>query len=167
VSIDVILLGVWEDGHPRVGRRYRSGCGVRLGLARAVAKRLVIVVIDDLELSTRTRVVSGVDGRRTLAVGRKRGPAPNVAGKTVVVDDGVATGSTVRACLQQLRDDDAGRIVLAVPVGPPEMVRELEAIADEVVCLETPRRFMGVGQFYDRFDQVSDEEAMAYLERGS
>jgi len=93
---------------------------------------------------------------------------PDLTGKTVaVVDDGVATGSTVRACLQMLRNSDAARIVLAVPVGPPDTVHELQALADEVVCLETPSSFTGVGQFYERFDQVSDEEAMAYLESSS
>ncbi|WP_340101457.1 phosphoribosyltransferase [Salinibaculum salinum] len=92
-------------------------------------------------------------------------PEPDLAGKTVaVVDDGVATGSTARACLKMLGETDAERIVLAVPVGPPDSIDELEAMADEVVCLETPSSFRGVGQFYDRFEQVSDEEAMAYLE---
>lgn len=92
--------------------------------------------------------------------------APDLAGKTVVVvDDGVATGSTVRACLQTLNETDAERIVLAVPVGPPESIAALEDEADEVVCLEMPSRFMGVGQFYERFGQVSDEEAMAYLDQ--
>jgi predicted phosphoribosyltransferase len=85
----------------------------------------------------------------------------------VVVDDGVATGSTVKACLERLRNANIGRIVLAVPVGPPDTVRELRGMADEVVCLETPSGFMGVGQFYERFDQVSDEEAMAYLEESA
>jgi putative phosphoribosyl transferase len=90
--------------------------------------------------------------------------APDLTGKTVaVVDDGVATGSTVRACLQMLRETDAERIVLAVPVGPPDTVHELQELADEVICLTTPSSFMGVGQFYERFDQVSDEEAMDYL----
>ena len=92
-------------------------------------------------------------------------PAPDLTGKrVVVVDDGVATGSTVRACLRMLADRDAERIVLAVPVGPPRTVDELSAMADDVVCLLTPSGFMGVGQFYERFDQVSDEEAMSYLE---
>ncbi|MEF8787092.1 MAG: phosphoribosyltransferase family protein [Haloarculaceae archaeon] len=92
---------------------------------------------------------------------------PDLAGKTVaVVDDGVATGSTARACLKMLGKTDAERIVLAVPVGPPDSIDELEEMADEVVCLETPSSFRGVGQFYDRFEQVSDEEAMAYLEEG-
>ncbi|SIR76133.1 phosphoribosyltransferase [Natronorubrum thiooxidans] len=91
---------------------------------------------------------------------------PGLAGKTVVVvDDGVATGSTARACLQTLNETDAEQIVLAVPVGPPETIAALEDEADAVVCLETPSRFMGVGQFYERFGQVSDEEAMAYLDR--
>jgi predicted phosphoribosyltransferase len=94
--------------------------------------------------------------------------APDLTGKTVVVvDDGVATGSTVRACLEMLRASDAERVVLAVPVGPPDTVDELQTLADEVVCLQTPRGFRGVGQFYEQFGQVSDEEAMAYLdERG-
>jgi predicted phosphoribosyltransferase len=90
---------------------------------------------------------------------------PDLTGKTIaVVDDGVATGSTVRASLKMLDKTDAERVVVAVPVGPPETIRELETMADEVVCLKTPEGFRGVGQFYDRFDQVSDEEAMAYLE---
>lgn len=85
----------------------------------------------------------------------------------IVVDDGVATGSTIRACLEMLEEDDADRIVLAVPVGPPDTVHELEAMADTVICLTTPNSFVGVGQFYERFDQVSDEEAMTYLEEES
>ncbi|MFB6104984.1 MAG: phosphoribosyltransferase [Halobacteriaceae archaeon] len=94
-------------------------------------------------------------------------PAPDLAGKTVaLVDDGVATGSTMRACIEMLRAEDADRIVVAIPVGPPDTVAALEAIADEVVCLSTPASFMGVGQFYDRFDQVSDADAMTYLDTG-
>ncbi len=99
---------------------------------------------------------------------RGKRSGPDLTGKTVaVVDDGVATGSTVRACLQMLRETDARHIVLAVPVGPSDTVDELQELADEVVCLKTPSSFMGVGQFYDRFDQISDEEAMAYLESPS
>ncbi|RQH02681.1 phosphoribosyltransferase [Natrarchaeobius oligotrophus] len=92
-------------------------------------------------------------------------PAPDLGGKTVVVvDDGVATGSTLRACLSKLERSDAERIVLAVPVGPPDTIADLEAQVDEVVCLETPAAFRGVGQFYADFGQVSDDEAMSYLE---
>ncbi|NHN43203.1 phosphoribosyltransferase [Halorubellus sp. JP-L1] len=92
---------------------------------------------------------------------------PDVAGKRVVlVDDGVATGSTVRACLRQLANGGATRVVLAIPVGPPDTVDALAEHADDVVCLERPRRFQAVGQFYDRFAQVTDEEALTYLDAG-
>jgi putative phosphoribosyl transferase len=107
-----------------------------------------------------------VDNARRKA-DRYRGDRPelDLAGKTVVVvDDGVATGSTLRACLRMLAESDADRVVVAVPVGPPDTIAELRETVDEVVCLETPGSFLGVGQFYERFDQVSDEAAMAYLE---
>ena len=91
---------------------------------------------------------------------------PDLSGKRVVlVDDGVATGSTARACLAQIAAAGPARVVLAVPVGPPDSITELREQADAVVCLETPSAFRGVAQFYGRFDQVSDEEAMAYLNR--
>jgi predicted phosphoribosyltransferase len=91
---------------------------------------------------------------------------PNLTDATVVVvDDGVATGATAIAAVRLARAQGAGRVVLAVPVGPPATARELAAEADEVVCLATPADFRAVGQFYDRFDQVSDEEAMAYLDQ--
>jgi predicted phosphoribosyltransferase len=116
----------------------------------------------------RERETEAENARRKAERYRGDRPTPDVAGKrVVVVDDGVATGSTVKAGLQQLREGDAAYVALAVPVGPPETVRELEELADEVVCLETPSRFMGVGQFYRDFTQVSDEEAMSYLERES
>lgn len=95
-----------------------------------------------------------------------RGP-PDLTGKTVVVvDDGVATGSTAIAALRLVRAQGADHVVLAIPVGPPNSVRELETEADEVVCLSTPPHFGAVGQFYDRFGQVSDEEAIEYLRAG-
>jgi predicted phosphoribosyltransferase len=91
-------------------------------------------------------------------------PDPDLRDKTVVIaDDGVATGGTATACVRTVREAGARRVVLAVPVGSPRTVDELEAEADEVVCPATPSNFRAVGQFYDRFGQVSDEEAMAYL----
>jgi predicted phosphoribosyltransferase len=91
-----------------------------------------------------------------------------VAGKTVVVvDDGAATGSTATAALRLVREREAERVVLGLPVAPPETVSSLESEADGVVCLRTPTRFGAVGAFYDRFDQVSDEAAMAYLDDGA
>ncbi|MWV39082.1 phosphoribosyltransferase family protein [Natrialba sp. INN-245] len=107
------------------------------------------------------------DAARKKAERYRSGRSPPVFDdKTVVVvDDGVATGSTARACLSRLEASDAGRIVLAVPVGPPDTIADFQAQVDEVVCLETPAGFRGVGQFYRDFTQVSDEEAMEYLER--
>mgnify|MGYP006272836385 CR=1 FL=1 len=103
--------------------------------------------------------------REKAATYRRDRSEPDLTDKTVVVvDDGVATGSTIRACLQQLADSGAERVVLAVPVGPPDTIRDLQGMADEVVCLRQPSHFSAVGQFYDRFDQVTDEAAMAYLE---
>lgn len=90
----------------------------------------------------------------------------DVTGKRVViVDDGIATGATARACIEQVRAQRVEQIVLAVPVGSPQTIAELEQTVDEVVCLETPDQFQAVGQFYARFNQVSDEEAMRYLRR--
>jgi predicted phosphoribosyltransferase len=98
---------------------------------------------------------------------RYRGDRPelDLSGKRVVlVDDGIATGATARACLRYLRASGAGHVVLAVPVGPPGSLSDLESEADAVVAVETPAHFGAVGQFYRDFGQVADEEAMAYLD---
>jgi predicted phosphoribosyltransferase len=109
------------------------------------------------------------DARATAAtkLERYRGErAPlDVAGKrVVVVDDGVATGATTRACLRQLRAGGADSLVLAVPVGPPDTLVELEAEADDIVTVERPASFYAVGAHYRDFSQVSDDEAVTYLE---
>ncbi|MFC7210384.1 phosphoribosyltransferase [Natronoarchaeum sp. GCM10025321] len=118
----------------------------------------------DEEYFERQREEEAENARQKAERYRGDRSAPDLADKTlVVVDDGVATGSTVRACLKRLNATDADRIVLAVPVGPPGRITELEE-SNEVVCLQTPSGFRSVGQFYERFDQVSDEEAMTYLE---
>ncbi len=90
---------------------------------------------------------------------------PDLEGeRVVVVDDGVATGATARACLREVEEAGAERVVLAVPVGSPDSVAEIESEADDVVALETPADFRAVGQFYREFGQVSDQKAMGYLE---
>lgn len=96
---------------------------------------------------------------------REGGRMPELSGKRVViVDDGVATGATAIACIRQVREAGASHVVLAVPVGSPRSIEELEAEVDDVVALQTPSDFRAVGQYYRDFGQVSDEEAMAYLD---
>ncbi|MFI5345968.1 MAG: phosphoribosyltransferase [Elusimicrobiota bacterium] len=91
---------------------------------------------------------------------------PKVSGKTVILaDDGAATGHTLLAAIELLRRDGAGKIVVAIPVAPPDTARALESAADDCVCLATPADFMAVGQYYRDFAQVSDEEALALLRR--
>ncbi|HEY2642408.1 MAG TPA: phosphoribosyltransferase family protein [Galbitalea sp.] len=81
----------------------------------------------------------------------------------LIVDDGIATGATARAACEVVRRLGAARVIVAVPVGPPEAVHALVE-ADEVVCLLTPRNFWAVGQYYEDFSQTSDEEVSALLE---
>lgn len=92
--------------------------------------------------------------------------AHEVRGKTVIlVDDGVATGATMKVAIRAARSGGASRVVVAVPVAAPSSLQELEAEADEVVCLDAPESFYAVGQAYENFDQVTDEEVCAILDR--
>lgn len=101
--------------------------------------------------------------RRTEAYRGGR-PEQDPEGRTaVLVDDGVATGGTAAAALRWVRARGARRVVLAVPVAPPEAVARLAEEADQVICLETPEPFHAVGQWYRRFPQVSDEEVVRLL----
>ena len=93
-------------------------------------------------------------------------PYPNLKNREVVViDDGVATGSTLKAALRLLRGKGAKTVVVAVPVGPPETIRELRKLADRVVVLFTPEPFYAIGQFYVDFSQTSDKEVIELLRR--
>lgn len=99
-------------------------------------------------------------------VERYRGGRPRMPfdGRTVIlVDDGLATGVSARAGIEVARRLGAASVVLAVPVGAPETVRELERVADAVVCLEQPPDFRAVGSWYDDFAQVGDEEVVSVL----
>jgi predicted phosphoribosyltransferase len=81
----------------------------------------------------------------------------------VVVDDGVATGATMRAALASLRASGTGRVVIALPVSPPDTAAQLEEIADRLVCLHTPDPFGAVGGSYDDFSQTSDADVRRLL----
>ncbi len=83
----------------------------------------------------------------------------------IVVDDGIATGATTRAVLSSLRQRGARKLVLAIPVAPKELLDEMTADADEIVCLEAVTDFGGVGAFYQDFHQVSDDEVEAILDK--
>jgi len=103
---------------------------------------------------------------RRLGLYRGGRPAVDLEGTTaIVVDDGIATGATVLAALRGVRSGHPARVVLAVPVAPPDTLERLKAEADEVTCLEAPEPFYAVGQFYRHFDQVADEEVIDLLSR--
>lgn len=91
-------------------------------------------------------------------------PEPRLAGRTVIlVDDGLATGSTMRAAVAALRQQGPARIVVAVPVAAPSTCEELRREVGEVVCYATPEPFMAVGRFYDDFSQTTDDEVRELL----
>jgi putative phosphoribosyl transferase len=105
-----------------------------------------------------------IELERRLRVYRGNRPPLDLAGRTViVVDDGLATGFTARAAVEVVRRAGAACVVVAVPVGAPDAVSSLAAVADEVVCLESAGRFLGISQCYADFDQVSDSEVTRLL----
>lgn len=101
--------------------------------------------------------------RRVAAYRGGRPPLDVSGAHTVVVDDGLATGLTMISAVEHLKRHGAARIVVAVPVSPPETARLLRARADEVVTLAEPKDFFAVGAFYDDFSQTSDAEVIALL----
>lgn len=110
----------------------------------------------------RDRELAEIERRRARYLAGRR--PVEVAGRTViVVDDGIATGATVRAAIRGLRRKKPAEIVLAVPVAPPDTVAMLEEEADRVVCLEQPSFFEAIGLHYRDFRQVADEEVIATL----
>ena len=119
----------------------------------------------DIERVTRAEKQELERRERAYRGGR---PPLDVSGLTVIlVDDGIATGSSMRAAIRALRQMKPARIVIAVPVAPSSTCSQLQFEADELVCLEMPEPFYGVGQFYGDFSQVSDEEVKKLLENAS
>jgi predicted phosphoribosyltransferase len=120
------------------------------------------------------RVVEGVataEGReveRQEQLYRDSRPRPTIRGRTVaLVDDGLATGATMRAAIRAVRRQGAKRIVVGVPVASSDACSELSREADEVVCVATPEPFVAVGLWYEDFDPTSDEEVRSLLARAA
>jgi predicted phosphoribosyltransferase len=101
--------------------------------------------------------------RREAAYREGRAPVP-LEGKTIIlIDDGLATGSTMTAAVKAVRQHGPARVIVAVPVGARDTCEAMSRLADEVVCVRTPEPFSAVGQWYLNFDQTSDEEVTALL----
>jgi len=164
VPLDVFVvrkLGV--PGHEELAMGAIASGGVRVLNGEVVeALNIPDEVIDAvaerelLELERRERAYR--DGR----------PAPGVQGRIVIlVDDGIATGSTMKAAIEALRQLDASRIVVAVPTAAMSTVREMRRDVEDLVAVMTPADFSGVGQWYEDFSQTTDEEVRVLLERAS
>jgi predicted phosphoribosyltransferase len=121
-------------------------------------------ISDDLIDSIAAKELAELERRERAYRGNRR--EPDVRGKTVIlVDDGLATGSTMRAAASALRRQDPARIVVAVPVSAPQTCDEYKMGVDEIICAATPERFYGVGRWYRDFSQTTDKEVRELLER--
>jgi predicted phosphoribosyltransferase len=162
--LDVFLVRkLGTPGHPELAMGAIASGGVRV-LNHDVIRYLgipayaidVVTSQEQIELERRERAY------------RDHRPPIDVRNKTVIlVDDGLATGSTMRAAITALKQQGPARIVVAVPVAPPSVCEELREEADEVVCAFAPEPFDGVGGWYKDFSQTSDEEVRLLLEQSS
>src|SRR5881227_1824360 len=185
---DVIVLGLPRGGVPvayEVARALRVPLDVfivrKLGVpgfeelaVGAIASGGVRVLNDDVvrALPNADEIIESVTAKETTELQRREQsyrdgrPAPELRDKTIIlVDDGLATGATMRAAVKALRQRGAAKIVVAVPVGPPDTCHEIEEQADEAICLSTPEFFQAVGQYYEDFSQTTDEDVRELLDR--
>ncbi len=158
--LDVILvrkLGV--PVQPELGMGAIGEGGVRIINPEVVA----ITHVTDAEIAAVERRERAELERRARRFRGDRRRTP-LAGRTaIIIDDGIATGSTARAACQVARAQGAVRVVLAVPIAPPSACAALAADADEVICLETPAHFLAIGEWYQDFSQTSDDEVVSLL----
>jgi putative phosphoribosyl transferase len=187
---DVIVLGLPRGGVPvayEVAQRLGVPLDVfvvrKLGVPGfeelalgAIASGGVRVLNEDVVrvLPNANELVESITARETAEVARREQtyrdgrPAPELRGRTVIlVDDGLATGATMRAAVTALRQLGVAKIIVAVPVGAADTCREFEHEVDETVCVMAPEWFQAVGQFYEDFSQTSDDEVRELLARGA
>lgn len=164
LPLDVMIvrkLGV--PGHEELAMGAIASGGVRV-LNRSVIESLRIPS-DSLEAVEKREALELM--RREATYRGNRHPI-SLKGKTIIlVDDGVATGSTMRVAISALREQRAGRIILATPVAPPTVRWEMEALVEDFVALVMPEDFFGVGQWYNDFTQVSDDTVYELLRKGA
>ena len=119
---------------------------------------------EDFFKSEVARQLDEIERRRKTYLGSR--PRPRITGCTaIVVDDGIATGATVRAALIGVRRNSPKRLILAVPVAPPDTVESLRKDVDELICLEAPEAFRAIGEFYVEFSQLEDADVVDLLGR--
>ncbi len=187
---DAIVLGLPRGGVPvayEVARRLNVPLDVfivrKLGApgfeelaVGAIASGGVRVLNDDVvrALPNADEIIESVTAKETAELERREQiyrdgrPAPDLRGRVVIlVDDGLATGATMRAAVAALRQRDVGKIVIGVPVGAAETCREFEIEVDETICAIAPEWFQAVGQYYEDFSQTSDEEVRELLARAA
>jgi putative phosphoribosyl transferase len=164
VPLDVFVvrkLGV--PGHEELAMGAIASGGVRV-----LNEDVLYVLPDAQSIVEMVTAIEREELKRRERDYRSDRPAPEVPGRTVIlVDDGLATGATMRAAAAALRQQSAAKIIVAVPVGAPSTCHEIRSVADEVVCLQTPGSFMGVGQYYEDFSQTTDEEVRELLAAAS
>ena len=187
---DVIVLGLPRGGVPVA---YEVAQALRVPLDVFIVRKLGVPGFEELAvgaiasggvrvlneevanaLPNRDEIIEAVTQRESAELERREHeyrdgrPPPDLQGKTVIlIDDGLATGATMRAALTALRKHGVAKIIVAVPVGPPETCREFEDVADEVVCASAPEFFQAVGQYYEDFSQTSDQQVRDLLARAA
>jgi predicted phosphoribosyltransferase len=160
LPLDVLVVRkLGTPGHPELAMGAVGRGGVRV---------LNDEVVRALRISPRVIEAAAereeAEAERREAIFRSGRPPLAVAGKTIIIaDDGLATGSTMLAAIECLKAQKPARIVVAVPVAPPDTCRTLRPEVDELVCLSTPSDFMAVGEWYDEFAQVADEAVVDLL----
>lgn len=160
-QLDILLVRkIGAPGHEEYGiGALVDGANPQIVIDEAVAR--MVGASDDYIRHEVDRQLQELERRR--AAYRKGQPISPTGRNVILVDDGVATGSTVKVALQALRKSGAAKIVLAVPVAPRSAIQELRSLCDEVVCLQMPEPFYAVGAHYQNFGQTSDAEVEELL----